>query len=130
MKSPNEIPFLSYAAPRPSERSRIRLDGPARLDIGAAVCAGLLIIAVETMGAGGSNRDWWTDDWQSLALFCFYRILESIIIGLPIAAMAIRALRHITNKSTRGCPWWIGMAAIAVVIFWYTVLIDSLMCHI
>jgi hypothetical protein len=130
MKSGGEATVLSYATPGLSNRRQLRLDGPANLDIGAALCAGLLIVTVEMFGAGGSNKDWWMGDWHSYALFCFYRVLESLIAGLPASAFIIRALRFVRGRSVQGNIWWIGIAAVSGFIFWYAFLVDSLMCHI
>jgi hypothetical protein len=107
-----------------------RLDDPAMLDLGAVASVVLLIVSVEVFGAGGSNTMWWVEDWQSYALLCFYRVLESLIAGLPISAMIIRIIRYFRGTSVRGCRKWIGVAAILAFFLWFAFCVDPFMCHI
>jgi hypothetical protein len=90
----------------------------------------LLILAVASFGAGGSNTMWWAEDRQGLALLCFYRVLESFIAGLPVAAWIIRIIRYATGRTIAGHLKWIGIAAIIGFFVWFTCVVDPLMCHI
>lgn len=130
MISGPDPPILSYQTPEHLSDWRAKFDAPAVLDLGAVASLFLLIISVELFGAGGSNTMWWIWDWQTYALFCFYRVLEALIAGLPISAMIIRVIRYLRGRSIRGCVKWIGAAAILAFICWFLFLIDPLMCHI
>ena len=122
-------PILSYRGPEPQRGWWENLDAPAILDLGAATSLLLLIAAVSSQ-AGCSNTLWWTADWESFALFCFYRVLESLIFGLPLSALIVRILRYFTGRGGSTSPKWIGLAVVAAFFVWCTTCIDLLMHHI
>ncbi len=101
--------ILSYQTPEARKGWRQKLDAPAILDLGAVASVISLVVSVEMFGAGGTDTTWWIWDWQSMALFCFYRVLEALIAGLPISAMIIRIIRYFTGRSIRGCVKWIAL---------------------